>query len=121
MGVFLDLLGSFKEGGDKKCDCWMGLSIFLGALGRMGLLTYGVRLYMKSLYLVMLKQKEVPTLMIYIYIGTPTQPKRDDTLFTVSMLSRHLPSPLQTAADALVGPFFPFLTPLSVTPACIPP
>ncbi len=40
------------------------------------------------------------------------------------LLSRCRPgtmqSPRQSAADTLVGPFSPFLTPLFVTPACIP-
>ena len=33
-------------------------------------------------------------------------------------LGMPVPSPLQSAADSLVRPFFPLLTPLSVTPAC---
>ncbi len=40
---------------------------------------------------------------------------------TVSMSSLHYDGRRQSAADTLVGPFFPFLTPLFVTPACIQP
>ncbi len=35
------------------------------------------------------------------------QPIRDDTLFTLSMSSLHVPSSRQSAADTLVKPFFP--------------
>ena len=55
-----------------------------------------------------------------IFSDFNTQPIRDDSLFTVSMSAGHVPSSRQSAADTLVEPFFPFLTPLFVTPACIP-
>ncbi len=61
-----------------------------------------------------------PFFLLFLSRFRSSQPIRDGSLFTVSMSSLHLPSPLQSAADTLVGSFFPFLTPLSVTPACTP-
>ncbi len=61
------------------------------------------------------------TMLTYVQFNISAQPIRDDSLFTVSMSALHVPSSRQSAADTLVRPFFPFLTPLFVTPACILP